>query len=213
MNKILKVLKNNLGILIVLMLFILLCVIVKNNYMDIVNRVDNSVHNFFVNKTLSPSNTEFMKNITYLGSTVAVISIFILMLLFLKNKIMKVILSLDMAFLYLIRTGLKDTFRRPRPDYSLITLPRDFSFPSGHTLFSVGFYGLIIYFIWKLNINKIIKYILTFIISILIILICASRLYLGVHYFSDVLAGFILGILSIILFIGIYKNYDWKWMK
>lgn len=213
MNKILKVLKNNLVILIALILFVLFCIIVKNNYMDIVDKIDNSVHNFFVNKMLNSSNTEFMKNITYLGSTVAVISVFILLVVFFKNKIMKAVLSLDIAFLYLIRTVLKDTFRRPRPDYALISLPKDFSFPSGHTLFSVGFYGLIIYFIWKLNINKIIKYILTFIISIIIILICASRLYLGVHYFSDVLAGFILGILSIMLFIGIYKNYDWKWMK
>lgn len=213
MNKILKTLKKNLVIILTIIVFILLCIFVKNNYMDIVNRVDNSVHEFFYTKVMNENNTDFMKSVTYLGSTVVVIFIFILMILLFKNKIIKIVLSLDMAFLYLVRTLLKNTFKRPRPDYSIIPVPHDYSFPSGHTIFAVGFYGLIIYFLWQLNINKIIKYILTLTISIIILLICASRIYLGVHYFSDVLVGFILGILSIVLFIGIYKNYDWKWMK
>lgn len=212
-NKILKILKKNIFIILAIIIFIFLCIIVKNNYMDIVNKVDDNVHEFFVNKIINSSLTRFMSNITYLGSTVAVILVFAVIIFLTKDKLFRIILSLDLTFLYFLRTLLKNTFRRPRPDYAMINNLKDFSFPSGHTLFAVGFYGSLIYFLWKCNINKIIKYILTFIISIIILLVCTSRIYLGVHYFSDVLAGFILGILSIILFIGIYNNSDWRIKK
>lgn len=212
-NKILKVLKNNLFIIFCIIFLILVFAIIKINYMDFVNKIDLNIHNFFVEKVINGKGTEFMKDVTYLGSTICVIFIFILCLFLFRNKIINTVFSLNLLFLLLLRTSLKNTFKRPRPIYSLIKVPTDYSFPSGHTLFAVGFYGLIIYFIWKTNISKFYKYILTFVISMLIIFIGISRIYLGVHYFSDVIGGLILGILSLILFINIYKKYDWGYKK
>lgn len=213
MNKMLKVLKNNSVVIIFFISFLLSCIVIKNNYMDIVNNLDSGVSKFFATKIVSENGIKFMKDITYLGSTVSVTLVFLLCLFIFKNKIIKIVMSLDLAVLLFLRWALKSAFKRPRPEYALINIQKDFSFPSGHTLFAVGFYGLIIYFMWKSNIKKLYKYLLTFVISTAILFIIISRIYLNVHYFTDVLAGFILGILSIILFIGVYKNSDWKWIK
>ena len=76
-----------------------------------------------------------------------------------------------------------------------------FSFPSGHAMASMAFYGLIIYFIDKNMKNEKLKKIISISLSILIFLIGISRIYLGVHYASDVIAGFAISIVYLILYI------------
>ena len=102
---------------------------------------------------------------------------------------------------FVINYIVKNIFRRPRPiDINLIT-ETGFSLPSSHAMVSVSFYGFLMYYVYKLDINKKKKILLEVILSILIILIGISRVYLGVHYASDVLAGMTLSIFYYILFI------------
>ncbi len=80
-------------------------------------------------------------------------------------------------------------------------------------MISMAFYGFIIYLICKYVNNKILKYFLIGLLGSLIILIGVSRVYLGVHYVSDVIAGFIVSIAYLILFTEIVdrfmtKNYN-----
>ena len=82
---------------------------------------------------------------------------------------------------------LKLIIQRPRPDEYRIIDASGYSFPSGHSMISMAFYGFIIYLICKYVNNKILKYFLIGLLGSLIILIGVSRVYLGVHYVSDVL--------------------------
>ena len=75
-----------------------------------------------------------------------------------------------------------------------------YSFPSGHSMMAFAFYGFIIYLINKSNMAKKKKIVITTLLSILILLIGVSRIYLGVHFASDVLGGFILSLIHLILF-------------
>lgn len=95
---------------------------------------------------------------------------------------------------------LKELFARPRPFGEHLVYATGFSFPSGHAMISTAFYGFLAYLalrLWPGRNGKIIASILI----ILIFLIGISRVYLNVHYFSDVLAGFLLGGIILLLFI------------
>ena len=75
-------------------------------------------------------------------------------------------------------------------------------------MISMGFYGLLIYIIYINTNNKYIKWISIILCSILILLIGLSRIYLRVHYASDVLAGFLISLSYLILFISLYAKKE-----
>lgn len=106
---------------------------------------------------------------------------------------------------------LKELFLRERPPYDAVYQAAHYSFPSGHSMNSAAIYGflcyLIIYHVIKRNNQKIVMFSIT--IS-LIILIGISRIYLGVHYLTDVLAGWSAGFIWLMLFITIKNFFDKK---
>ena len=71
---------------------------------------------------------------------------------------------------------------------------------------SMAFYGYLIYLIYRYIKNKYIKWLLIVLLSILICLIGISRIYLGVHYTSDVLGGFLLSISYLVVYISLIKK-------
>lgn len=89
---------------------------------------------------------------------------------------------------------LKWLFGRQRPLSPLISAAKGLSFPSGHAIMSVAFYGIVIYWIAHAQLPSLLAFTLSVLLVILILLIGFSRVYLRVHYASDVLAGFIIGL-------------------
>lgn len=89
---------------------------------------------------------------------------------------------------------LKIIFARIRPLEPLLAPALGYSFPSGHSMMSFTFYGLLIYLVNRYTINPVLKWFTISGLGILIIMIGFSRIYLRVHYATDVLAGFSLGI-------------------
>jgi undecaprenyl-diphosphatase len=94
---------------------------------------------------------------------------------------------------------LKHLFQRRRPLSPLLKAARGLSFPSGHAIMAVTFYGLLIYILQHTIRVDGIKYLLTVLLILLIAIIGYSRVYLRVHYASDVAAGFIIGFLWLII--------------
>lgn len=92
---------------------------------------------------------------------------------------------------------LKQTFQRPRPRYAIAVLHgQSFSFPSGHALASLIAYGMTAYLVSVFWVKRrSLRIALAFVAIFLILSIGVSRLYLGVHYFSDVIAGYAVGLL------------------
>ena len=147
---------------------------------------------------------DFFSAVTWLGAWKLVVFLIILALalFWLKNK-KEYIVSFLITVLGAEISGqlAKIIFHRTRPDGGLET-ENTFSFPSGHALIAVAFYGFLVYFFWRVFKRQAQKYFFLIIGLILILLIGVSRLYLGVHFFSDVIGGYILG--AIWLAVGIY---------
>ena len=143
------------------------------------------------------------QRVAFNGTKVA-IAIGIIVILITRNNIKRIVMGLDICSIGAIGYILKKLIARPRPLEAIVKIPTSYSFPSGHTFFSFGFYSLIIYFVWKSKLKKPFKIILTVIISLLILLVPFSRIYLGVHHFTDVVGGFILGLFVLLFYINTY---------
>ncbi|RPD43839.1 MULTISPECIES: phosphatase PAP2 family protein [Chitinophagaceae] len=175
------------------------------------NNFDESIF-----EALTPYHTEtnnkIMTAITFLGKheflIPANIALILWFLLVRKRKWYSIrvpavaLSSLGLMFL------LKNVFNRARPEVPLLEAARGLSFPSGHALMSVTFYGLLIYTVYHLWKNKTAKWAMITFLVILIILIGFSRIYLKVHYTSDVLAGFAMGLMWLFLSLWILENME-----
>jgi len=103
---------------------------------------------------------------------------------------------------------LKYLFQRKRPVAPLLKAAKGLSFPSGHAIMSVTFYGLIIYIVWETIPDRLLKNLLIIALIVLILLIGYSRIYLRVHYASDVLAGFIIGLLWLSISLSVLQRIE-----
>ncbi len=103
---------------------------------------------------------------------------------------------------------LKLIFKRPRPDIPLVDAARGLSFPSGHATMSCTFYGLLIYMVYKNVENKIARWLLISFLFMVIVMIGSSRVYLNVHYATDVIAGYCLGLMWLVLSIYILQKIE-----
>lgn len=105
---------------------------------------------------------------------------------------------------------LKQLYSRARPSLEHMVAVDNFSFPSGHAMFSMSFYGLLIYIGWREINNKTISLSCCSLLGLLIILIGISRIYLGVHYPSDVFAGFLAGLFWLIVTLSLIDFIERK---
>lgn len=154
--------------------------------------------------------TPIFKIITEFGDSFVLISITILSVILLKNKKIGLSITSNLVIVTLFNLLLKNILQRPRPiEYRMINVT-GYSFPSGHSMVSMAFYGFLMYLIYKYVDNKKLRWVLIGILMILIILIGLSRVYLGAHYTSDVLAGFLFSCSYLMLYIKVIKKYVLK---
>ena len=172
--------------------------------LDKLNNFDLSVYNFII-KYKSNFLTGFFKLITFFASTEWLICLLLGILIINKFSKISIMLLIYVGIIALINIVLKNIFLRIRPLDLMIINETGYSFPSGHSTMSLALYGLVAYLVYKSNYQKNIKVLLISLLFLLSFLIGLSRIYLGVHYASDVLAGFMLAICYFCIFTNIYK--------
>ncbi len=193
---------KNIVLFILVVSFVLITYLVK---VDKIIDFDNYVYNF-LNDHINDNLTTFFRLITYLANWQTIVILCIGSLIVFKNKWIGIIISINSIFNAILNNILKCIFVRPRPDVLKLIIQDGYSYPSGHTMASMSFYGLFIYLIYKSKLNIKLKIILITLLSLLIILIGISRIYLGVHYSSDVIAGYIISVIYLIIFISIVNK-------
>lgn len=169
-------------------------------------RKDIIGYNLISTYVISDFATPIAKIITQMGGAIVLIAITIVVLLFLNNKKIGIAIAINLGIATVLNLLLKNIVQRPRPtEYRMIS-ETGYSFPSGHSMVSMAFYGFLIYLIYKKIENKKLKWGLIVALSILIVAIGISRIYLGVHYTSDVLAGFTISVSYLIVYTSIVKK-------
>jgi len=108
----------------------------------------------------------------------------------------------------LSNTALKLLINRAAPDVEHLVSVATLSFPSGHAMSAISFYGFLIYLIYNIKMKRIFKIGLITLFSIMIFLIGVSRIYLGVHFPSDVAGGYIAGFIWVIFCIVLFHVID-----
>lgn len=177
-------------------------------YFNVFNNMDIKIYDFIISFK-SEFNTYFFKIITFLCSIkfivlMCIISILLTLIKKDKSYLLIILVTLASSVVNLI---IKNIIRRDRPDkINWLITESNFSFPSGHSMMATVFYGFLTYLLYRSNLNKSVKIIILIMMLFLILLIGISRIYLGVHYTSDVIGGFLWGITLLILIIVLTKK-------
>lgn len=141
--------------------------------------------------------TEFFSFLTQFGSPVFLLAISLVVFLWLmrSNRRLEAIATcICLLSAWLLMDMLKLLIARPRPIGEALTIAAGFSFPSGHAMLSMAYYGFLAILLLKQYPGRRSR-LAALIIFVLIFGIGFSRIYLNVHYLSDVLAGFVFGLL------------------
>ncbi|MFC6268656.1 phosphatase PAP2 family protein [Frigoriflavimonas asaccharolytica] len=171
---------------------------------------DETIFSLFKNFIRNERLDKIVQTITNLSSPTFIKFFFpalVLLLFIIKQKKKAIFLFISGIGGIILLVVLKNIFARARPPYPLLFSEDGFSFPSGHATFSFVFYGAIAYLIWLTQLPKFLKLTLITLIVSLSIAIGISRIYLRVHYPSDVLAGFCLGYSWLLMMIYIYRKW------
>ncbi len=172
---------------------------------------DNAVYDL-ISGCIKDSMTRFMQFITFWGSEWAITAFAaafpLFVFLFRKKRFYRWSLAAaaNIAFGALLNVILKNLFLRERPDLLQLVEVSGHSFPSGHSMNSMIFYGFFAFMILK-NMKHRGKYAISGALGLLVLMIGISRIYLGVHYASDVLAGFIIGLAWLVIFIRLTDRH------
>ena len=167
---------------------------VKGNLEHLDNKVYSYLH---INKVY----TKIFKIITILGSTRFFVLLSFLLLIFMKNKILASVIVVLLIISSGLIEGFKQMFKRERPNIKRLVKEKGYSFPSGHTTSSTSFFGFLIFLVSISYLIISVKIILIMLILVIILLIGLSRIYLGVHYFSDVIGAYLLASSYVLLYV------------
>lgn len=175
------------------------------------NLID-SLSFYYVKPLIVDTNTKAAVFVSYFGSGLFLLPAYFFIIYSLLSRGRKTyaifVFTVSISGL-LLGLVLKELFQRPRPLHHMVSAG-GYSFPSGHSLGGFIFCLLVTFLIWKLKTGRLNKYFLYFISAVFGILIGFSRVYLHVHYATDVLGSFFVAIgwfaFIYLLFILVYGN-------
>jgi len=154
----------------------------------------------------------YFKMITHLGnfSYIALIAGLIIVWSLIKKNTIKYYLLLTLFLTVVINQGLKFIIGRERPDLIQMIEASGYSYPSGHTMISISFFGLLIYLIYKSKLNSFVKWLVNGLLTIIMISVPISRIYLGVHFFTDIITGTLLSVCILLSVTYLMRRFENK---
>ena len=159
--------------------------------LNLTSDLDTFIYNIII-KMQSDSVTQIFKAITLLASTkfILCLNIIALIIYIIKKRGYLLLIPVNSIFSVVSNNLIKFLIKRPRPNVLRLVTETNYSYPSGHAMISVLFYGTIITLLNRNNIKY--RKIINIILMLIILLVGVSRIYLGVHYASDIIGGYLI---------------------
>lgn len=169
--------------------------------------VDMAVYKM-VHALQCPFLTGFFKVMTNMVHPVVLLIISMAMIHTLRQRQYLIALFVNLVLAVLLDLAAKGWIMRERPPQGRqLIAETGYSFPSGHAMLAATFYGFILFLIWQTKKSRTYKAVGTAVCLTMIALIALSRIYLGVHYATDVVGGFLAGIIYLIIYTSIARRY------
>jgi undecaprenyl-diphosphatase len=178
---------------------------------DLISKYDAAITKYVISFR-SPNLNNILQFITNLGDIYGyiVVTSICSLLFYFKFKNWRYVVQLVFVIIVsgLSNLALKEVINRARPTAEHLVSVQTLSYPSGHAMSATAFYGFLIYLCYFLKINKWLKGSLIFLCSFLIVSIGISRIYLGVHFPSDIAGGIIAGTIWLMFCVLILNIID-----
>ena len=188
--RIVEVLKDNKRYVVLAVSIVAFLAVLLEVRSDDILRLDTTAYSFFVLKLRRPWITSIMEGFSSLSSPIVIAVMFLMVVAFAPGRRPGMCAALNLVCVVFINQVLKNIVQRPRPDGFRLISEVGYSFPSGHSMVSMAFYGLCAWMVWTYERDRIIRWICCLSFATIVVVVGMSRVYLGVHYASDVLAGF-----------------------
>lgn len=168
--------------------------------------LDLNIYKFFSENIINDKLTPIVKVITHIGGAKIVFVLTVLAIILIKGLKNKLFLLTGVVGTAGLNVVLKHIIQRERPNINRLIPEKGYSFPSGHSMMSMAFYGMLIFLIFKYVKNTALKWTLIVILTILLSTIGITRIYLGVHYPSDIIGGFLVSLTYLFILTEIYNK-------
>lgn len=191
-SRLVALVRKNLRLIIACGCILLFLAILEDVYDVESMRLDRAAYWLIVEHLRTPWLTPIMESFSALATPVTLVVLLLAVAAFAPGRRPGMCCAVNLVLVVVINQVLKFIIQRPRPDGFRLATASGFSFPSGHSMVAMAFFGLLAWFVWEYEQDRRLRRLYATGFALVIVMIGVSRIYLGVHYASDVLGGFCL---------------------
>lgn len=180
----------NRRLIIVVLCLVVFLLLLEDVWAGDIMRLDVFAYRHVVQQLRGELLTPVMEAITNLATPAVLVVVWLVASAFAPGRQPGRCMLLNLVGAALLNFLLKNLVQRPRPEGFRLVAAGGYSFPSGHSMVAMAFYGLLAYLVWRYEKDSIMRWLWSLSLGFIVAAVGISRIYLGVHYASDVLAGF-----------------------
>lgn len=199
-----EILRDNARYVVIAVSAVVFLAVLQDVRSDDILRLDARAYSFLVVRMRRPWLTAIMEGFSNLSSPVVIGGMFLMVIAFAPGRRPGLCAALNLVCVVGINQFLKYVVHRPRPEGFRLISEVGYSFPSGHSMVSMAFYGLCAWMVWTYERDKIIRWLCCLGFATTVVIVGLSRVYLGVHYASDVIAGFCVSLAWLAIYTKIF---------